>query len=326
MLKRRLVSIPVVLLATALVAVSSPLLALIAGLYDLATDRRFPRLRFLGVVIALLVMESLGLAAAAWLWLTRGHAGDGWLRAHYRLQAWWAGSLLAAATRLLGLRFVVEGPRPPAEGAPILLFARHASLIDSLLPAVLVGRDCGLRLRWVMKEELLWDPCLDVVGSRLPNVFVTRGGGAGTEPQRVAALARDMGPGEGVVLFPEGTRFTARKHASMLARAEASGDEERAAFLRRNDSVLPPRAGGSTALLATCPEADLYLMAHTGLEGASRLPSVIRGALIGAVVHVRFSRFAAAERPQAAAQVSSWLQDRWEEMGQWISRVQASQR
>jgi 1-acyl-sn-glycerol-3-phosphate acyltransferase len=325
MLKRRLTSIPLVLLATAIVVAASPLLAILAALVDAVSDRRFPRLRFLGVVLALLVMETLGLAAAAWLWLTRRRSGDGWLRAHYRLQAWWAGSLLAAATRLLGLRLTVEGPRPPAAAPPILLFARHASLIDSLLPAVLVGRDSGLRLRWVMKEELLWDPCLDVVGLRLPNLFVARGGRGASEPERIAALARGMGAGEGTVLFPEGTRFTPRKHAALLARAEESGDEARAGFLRRNPQVLPPRAGGSLALLTACPDADLYLMAHTGLEGASRLPSVVRGALIGAAVQVRFMRFEATERPQGSEALFDWLQTRWEEVGQWIARVHKSQ-
>ena len=33
-----------------------------------------------------------------------------------------------------------------------------------------------VRLRYVLKRELLLDPCLDIVGNRLPNCFVARSG------------------------------------------------------------------------------------------------------------------------------------------------------
>ena len=44
-----------------------------------------------------------------------------------------------------------------------------------LLAAALLSRPHGVRLRYVLKRELLWDPCLDIVGHRLPNAFVRRG-------------------------------------------------------------------------------------------------------------------------------------------------------
>ena len=37
-----------------------------------------------------------------------------------------------------------------------------------------VSRRYHLRLRYVLKRELLWDPCLDIVGQRVPNIFVDR--------------------------------------------------------------------------------------------------------------------------------------------------------
>ena len=47
------------------------------------------------------------------------------------------------------------------------------------------------------ERELLWDPCLDVVGQRLPNVFVRRGDGDGaSEIAAVRAPAADLGVGE----------------------------------------------------------------------------------------------------------------------------------
>ncbi|MDC0708578.1 hypothetical protein POL68_08865 [Stigmatella sp. ncwal1] len=45
------------------------------------------------------------------------------------------------------------------------------------------------QLKYVLKRELLWDPCLDVVGRRLPNVFVERSGDRGkAEIEAVATL------------------------------------------------------------------------------------------------------------------------------------------
>ena len=57
---------------------------------------------------------------------------------------------------------------------PIVLFMNHASVIDTLLPVELVCRRHGMRLRYVLKKELLVDPCLDIVGLRVPNHFLDR--------------------------------------------------------------------------------------------------------------------------------------------------------
>jgi 1-acyl-sn-glycerol-3-phosphate acyltransferase len=86
----------------------------------------------------------------------------------------------------------------------VIVLMRHASLADSLLPAVLLGTR-GLRLRYVLKRELLWDPCLDVVGQRLPNAFIRRGSGeSDAEIDAIRALGRDLGDDEGVLIYPEG--------------------------------------------------------------------------------------------------------------------------
>ncbi|HRE89632.1 MAG TPA: 1-acyl-sn-glycerol-3-phosphate acyltransferase, partial [Myxococcota bacterium] len=85
----------------------------------------------------------------------------------------------------------------------------HTSLVDTLLPTTYLTARRGLKLRWVLKRELLVDPCLDVAGSRLPNAFVARDG-SDTEKAlaQVRALATDLPADEGVLIYPEGTRFT----------------------------------------------------------------------------------------------------------------------
>ena len=60
----------------------------------------------------------------------------------------------------------------------------------------------GVRLRYVLKKELLFDPCLDIVGNRLPNYFVDRGGQDSERARRgVAELVRDLGPDEGALIY-----------------------------------------------------------------------------------------------------------------------------
>ena len=80
------------------------------------------------------------------------------------------------AQRIFGITIEVEGTDELRDG-PIIVFLRHSSVADTLLPAVFIANPNGLKLRYVLKHELLWDPCLDIVGNRLPNSFVRRGSG-----------------------------------------------------------------------------------------------------------------------------------------------------
>ena len=116
----------------------------------------------------------IGIAVSAALWVGQLAVDrTRYLTWNFRVQCWWARTLFAGAERLFGMRLDVEGLDQLGTG-PILLFMRHASVGDTVLPAVLVSSCQGIRLRYVMKRELLWDPCLDIVGNRLPNYFVRR--------------------------------------------------------------------------------------------------------------------------------------------------------
>ena len=97
---------------------------------------------------------------------------------------------LSWAERVFALRTVIEG-EDAIEPGPILVFIRHVSQADTLLPVVLITRRHGIALRFVLKQELLWDPCLDIVGHRLPNVFVRRG--SGESEREIAAVQRLTG-------------------------------------------------------------------------------------------------------------------------------------
>jgi 1-acyl-sn-glycerol-3-phosphate acyltransferase len=271
----------------------------------------------------------LGLVASLALWLAAGT----WLGApptlflerNFRLQVAWAKALLGLARAVYGLR--IETDLAPPGDAPVLVFVRHASLVDALLPTVFVSGRHGTRLRFVMKRELLLDPCLDVVGQRLPNVFVARGTGeAEREEAAIRALARGLGPGEGIVIFPEGTRFTAAKRVRALERIAAAGDTERLAFAKGLRHVLPPRSRGPLALLEVAPHADVLLLAHHGLEGTSHATAVLRGALIGRRIRVRSRRVRVADLPVERAARRAWLDGEWAQIDAWLDASERRQR
>ena len=169
--------------------------------------------------------------------------------------------------------------------------------------------------------QLLWDPCLDVVGQRLPNVFVQRGAGDGaSEIAAVRALAADLGVGEGVLIYPEGTRFTPAKQARARA-ALARTDPDRAARVAGLRCVLPPRAGGPLALLDAQPGADVLFLAHVGLEGAATLGHVWRGALIERPARLGSWCERGTDVPRTPAERLAWLDAQWRRMDEWIARL-----
>jgi transposase InsO family protein len=131
---------------------------------------------------------------------------------------------------------------------------------------------------------------MDIAGNRLINHFVDRGGDAGTEVRAALALADGMTAGDGVIIYPEGTRFTAARRQRIL---EGLGDRDSdlAARTARLRHVLPPRPGGTSALLGT--GNDVVVVAHHGLESLATIPDAWSGEIVGAHLRIRFTRFRA---------------------------------
>ena len=232
----------------------------------------------------------------------------------YRLQEWWARMLFAAVVRIFRLTVSVEGLDQIAPG-PIIVMMRHASIVDTLLPNVFVTGKARIRLRYVLKKELLADPILDIAGNRLINHFVDRQGDSIAEVKAVVALLDDVTDREGVLIYPEGTRFTEERRDKVLAGLgdRDTGLAERARRLRR---VLPPRPGGSAALLESA--FDVVIAAHTGLEPLATIPGAWSGRIVGSHLRIRFQRFDGSAIPQTRRGRVDWLFDRWEEVDAWI--------
>jgi len=222
----------------------------------------------------------------------------------------------ASVKALFRLRFEVEGAERAAPG-PLIVLVRHASIVDTLVPAVFLANVHHLRLRYVLKRELLVDPCLDVAGHWIPNHFVARDGAdSAKEIAAVNALKTGLQPDEGVLLYPEGTRFTPEKRRRALERL--SGDAVAKARAERLEHLLPMRPGGVLALLDAAPACDVLFVGHHGLEGFARIADIWRGALVGRTVVVKFWREAAASIPAAEDARREWLAAHWQRLDDWL--------
>ncbi|MFW2388448.1 MAG: 1-acyl-sn-glycerol-3-phosphate acyltransferase [Polyangiales bacterium] len=231
------------------------------------------------------------------------------LQAHlFRLQQWWAAAVLRRASNLLSLDIQMEGAESALPG-PTILLMRHASILDTLLPSVFIQAPAQWRVRYVLKQELLVDPCLDIVGNALPNYFVDRTGDRQNELDAIRALAQGLGD-EGVLIYPEGTRFSQEK----LLRARKRVEElcpELIGVAEELTDVLPPRPAGVLTLLDALPEVDCAIIAHHGLESFEKVKDVLSGSVVGAVVRCKVWRVRRSEIPMSDEARTRWLYEQW---------------
>lgn len=285
----------------------------LAAIVDGVADRRLPRVRAIAFFALYLACELAGVAAAAAIWLTRRSApAADWRESNAALQRRWTTALMGGALWLFGMRVTVDGAELAARG-PFLLFVRHSSTADTVLAAALVANPHRVLLRYVLKRELLWDPCLDIVGQRLPNAFVQRGGkNRAAELAAVVALTDDLGPRDGVLIYPEGTRFSPSKLARARERLVDRPELARLAAGFRH--VLPPRLGGPLALMER--GLDVVFLDHSGFEGSASFSAFWSGNLIGKTIAVRLRRVPFAELPTIGRDL--WLFEQWRETDAWV--------
>ncbi len=311
---RRAVTVPVVAAGSAALGLTAGVWAPVAAGWDLArSGRRMPRLRLLSFAWAWTTLETIGVGASGALWLA-GKGGD--LDAHYALQRWWASRLVDSLGVLANLRVEVDHLDALAPG-PVVVAARHSSIADSLLPAWLVGR-AGMRPRYVLKDDLLVDPCLDIVGSRLPNHFVNRApDDNATELELLEALAHGMDRADAAVVFPEGMVVTEARRAKTLARI-AARDPDRARRLDALELMAPVRAGGTAALLRGAPDADLVIVTHLGLDSLRRVGDATRRLPLREPLRVFVRRIPRRDVPAGDA-FPAWFDAQWERADRELS-------
>lgn len=309
---RRAISISGVYLALIVGIVIAPAVFVLTLLSDAVRSRIFPVTRAYAFVLCMLAMEAIGLVCIGYLWCiyfwrmqTRAS-----INSHFKLQCWWGYTLSRLGRFIFEVHLDVEGLEDLRDG-PILIFARHASFFDTLLPMCLVSQELGTRLRYILKRELVWDPCMDIVGQRLPHFFVQRGTeDSDSQIRSIAKISGGLNPEDGVVIFPEGTRFTKKKRARILEKTQALGEAEhrRASQFQR---VLPPRFGGALAMLETARQADAVFLSHSGLESATGLKQLLNGGVVGKRVPVVFRRVPRSEIPTERKALEQWFDEQW---------------
>ena len=323
-LPRRLVSISLVISLSLLLIATAPgwlpLLWLLGKLYAPARSAW----RCTAFITVYLICECIGLIVSAWLWLRypvlgRDH-GD-YLRANGALQAWWANALCRSAQILFRLRFDISG-EDALQGPGAIVLPRHTSIGDTLLPMFIYTIPQRLGVRYVLKRELLLDPCLDTAGHRLPNVFLNRSADdMSTELAALQALASQAGD-DAIVIYMEGTRFSPAKRQQILDKLAAKPDSDAQARAERWTQLLPPRPAGALALMASAPGKDLLFMAHSGFEGAASFASLFNGSWLNTTVRLHFWRVAAADIPADDEGRRELLYRQWDTMHQQVSAMQ----
>ena len=313
---RRALSISLYVILCLWFVVTLPVLLLLAFLVDLVRRKSWVLCRCVVFFTFYFCCEVAGILASFFLWLANLFVRDAeqFLSWNFALQRCWANALAQGCQKIFGLRLAVEG-RDELTRGPVIVFARHVSAADSLLPAFFIANPNGIRLRYVLKRQLLWDPCLDIVGNRLPNCFVRRDAG---EAYIVNRLMTNLSPRDGVIIFPEGTRFTKAKRTNILERLKAKGETqlyEKASLLQH---TLPPRLGGALTLLSRNESADVIFCAHAGFDSVLDLRDFLNGSLVNRTVRVRFWRVAFDEIPATRQAQTDWLLHRWKKIDDWI--------
>ncbi|MBY8885332.1 1-acyl-sn-glycerol-3-phosphate acyltransferase [Streptomyces sp. PTM05] len=320
---RRIVTVAVEL---ALIPVAAALLVVVTVLtapFSALRGGRWRLVRVFAFAALYLVVDFGGFVRAGLIWLRypplAPEAVARRTNATYALLDGLLRLLVGVSERLFGLSLRVTPPvRAVPDGtAPLIVLARHAGPGDSfLLVHVLLSRAETLP-RIVLKRVLRLDPCLDVIMGRLPHCFVPARRGRTTE-DAMADLARDMRPGDALVIFPEGANYTERRHRRAIASLRRRNEARAAARAERLHHVLPPHATGTLAALAAAPGADVVFVAHTGLDAIDSVSTAWSGVPLREQVRARWWRVPAAEVPRDDEARKEWLTAQWSRVDRWI--------
>ena len=304
MFKRRLLTLSSLVIVTILAVLLLPLVAMVTLLLSTSPKYRTAP-QALTFIYGFLLFEWGGLTRFAWV-LAR-YPRQEQMEQNRAIQFWWAQGLLDMGQKLYKLRIEVSG-EDALKGNTALLLSRHSSMGDTALPLLFFGKARNEGLRYVLKQELQLLPCLDIGGHRLPNVFVDRTGADSAKAVKdVSDLIATAGPDESVLIYPEGTRFTQKKHDQLRAK-----HPQLEAQLDRWPNLLPLRLGGVTGMLAANPGKDLVFLAHAGFEGSADIHDLLGGGWLNQRVRLHFWRVSYSELPKD--NVQDFLFAEWDKM------------
>jgi 1-acyl-sn-glycerol-3-phosphate acyltransferase len=326
-LLRRVILAPALIGLTVLLLTTIPLWLIGTAFLSAFVPGRLRPLRILWLVVLHLVLESLMLVELFGLWIASGFGyfiRRPWFeRVHYDIVQTYLIVFFREARRVLRLKIVTEGPAPDAfPGHPLLVCCRHAGPGDSFTLMYALMHWYGREPRVVLKDTLAWDPAIDVILNRVPSRFISPHRGKGSASDQLEAevgeLARNLDENDAFVIFPEGGNFTPERRQRAIDKLRRLGLEAMARRAESMRNVLAPRPGGVVAALEAAPEADVVLVAHTGLDHLLTVADVWRELPMDKQIIMRWWRVPREEIPHSREERIDWLFSQWERIDAWI--------
>lgn len=315
---RRIVTITIAWVLFFGVVLLAPVAGLLAAATDLVRQRPgWPTVRLAAMFLRFLWIEVTGHVRILWSWASQPFVSRTWTERNHELMHWWCSRLTLGAERVVGVRWDFDIPEDLGPG-PLLAFAQHVSIVDAIAPVYILGNHQGWYLRYTLTRGLRFDPCLDIVGNRIPNHFVARGRGDNTEElAHLRTLVTGMAADECAAIFPGGGLFTPAGLARAVAKLQERGSPQ-AAMAARFRHVMPPRPGGVNAFFDGAPDAHVVIVGHVGFEPVASLKRFWHVVPLQDPVEVKVWRYARSEVPDDEEARMAWLYEKWLVMDDWI--------
>ena len=324
---RRVVLAPAVIALTVALWAAAPLWLIGAAVASAFVPGWLRPVRLVWVLVLHLTLESLILVELFGLWIASGFGlfirRPFFERIHYDLVQAYLVIFFREARRVLRLKVETVGPTPDAfPGDPLLVCCRHAGPGDSFTLMYALMHWYRREPRVVLKDTMAWDPAIGIMLHRLPSRFIQPNPGsrgADVEAQ-IAEMARGLDANDALVIFPEGGNFTPARRERAIARLRSLGLERMAQRAERMKHVLAPRPGGVIAALEAAPDADVLLVAHTGLDHLLTMRDLWHALPMDKQIIMRWWRVPREDIPTGRDAQIEWLFDWWAQIDAWVEQ------
>jgi 1-acyl-sn-glycerol-3-phosphate acyltransferase len=311
---RRVVLAPAVVALTVALWVAAPLWLVGTVIASAFVPGWLRPVRLVWVLVLHLTLESLILVELFGLWIASGFGlfirRPFFERIHYDLVQAYLVIFFREARRVLRLKVETVGPTPDAfPGDPLLVCCRHAGPGDSFTLMYALMHWYHREPRVVLKDTMAWDPAIGIILHRLPSRFISPNPAAGEDIEsQIAAMAHGLDANDAFVIFPEGGNFTPARREKGIQRRRGLGLHRMAERAERMRHVLAPRPGGVIAALDAAPDADVLLVAHTGLDHLLTVRDLWRALPMDKQIIMRWWRVPRSEIPEGREErIDLWI-------------------
>lgn len=320
--RRRILTTSIWMMLAWFITFSLPFWMFLGFILDLMMPKKTAYMRTVIFFWAYFMIEARALIFIIGVWVLRPLFFQDpvvYNRLNRTVQRQWASSLFWTSIKIYAADVKIEGLEALENPRPVLLLSRHVSTLDTMLPLALTWKRKMKDIRYVLKAELLLEPCLDIGAQRLPNYFVRRGGDQEKEIAGILKLRENLGEDGVIVIYPEGTRFSEKKRAKLLEKFETKNSPllETARLLTH---TLPPIRDGVIRLVETMREEDIIFVAHRGMDKTESMASLFSGSLFHAKIEIRLWRIPANAVPREPEAIREFLIENWKEINAFVVR------